>query len=113
MINKTYLFLGLAKKAGKLISGEEACEKALKSEKVYLIIVSSDASMNTQKKFTDKCKYRNVEMRLFGEKEIIGRYVGKEIRSVIAILEDGFANRLIEMIDSSNNEFGGGHIGKG
>jgi ribosomal protein L7Ae-like RNA K-turn-binding protein len=113
MLNKIYSFLGLAKKAGKLIAGEEACERALKSEKVHLIIVSSDASDNTKKKFTDKSKYRDVEIRFFGEKELIGRYVGKEIRSVVAILEVGFANRLMEMIDGSNNEFGGGHIGKG
>lgn len=121
MINKTYSFLGLAAKARKLTSGEEGCEKAIKTDKVHLVIVSSDASDNTKKKFTDKCKNRGVNLRFFGDKELIGRYIGKEIRSVVAILEIGFAKKLMEMIDSdnmevidgSNNEFGGGHIGKG
>ncbi len=111
MTNKIYSFLGLATKAGKLISGEEGCERALKSGKVHLVIVSQDSSENTKKRFADKCNNRDVNLRLFGEKEIIGRYVGKGIRSVVAISEIGFAKRLMEMIDESYNEFGGGNIG--
>ncbi len=113
MINKIYSFLGLAAKAGKLVSGDEACERAIKAMKVHLVIVSSDASENTKKKYSDKCENRGLNLRFFGEKERIGRYIGKEIRSVVAVLEVGFAKRLMEMIDESEYEFGGGPIGKG
>lgn len=113
MVNRIYSFLGLAAKAGKLVSGDEACERTIKSAKVHLIIVSSDASANTKKKYSDKCENRGLNLRFFGEKEQIGRYIGKEIRSVVAILEVGFAKKLMEMIDGSEYEFGGGHIGKG
>ena len=58
MVERIYSFLGLATKAGKLISGEETCERALKLGKVFLVIVSDDASDNTKKKFNDMCKYR-------------------------------------------------------
>ena len=112
MPNKIYSFLGLAKKAGKLLSGDETCERAIKSEKVYLAIVSEDASDNTKKKFVDICGYRDVEIRIFGEKELIGRYTGKEIRSVVVILEQGFAKRLIEMIDGNDTNTGVEFIGK-
>lgn len=111
MVHKIYSFMGLAVKAGKLMSGEEACERAIKNNSVNLIIVAEDASLNTKKKFTDKCKYRNVEIRFFGTKELIGRYVGKEIRSVVAIMDEGFAKKLAEKIDSYTDEFGGEHIG--
>lgn len=112
MDKKLYSFLGMAMKAGKLLSGEDACERALKAGKIQLVIVAQDSSNNTKKKFTDMCSHRNVEIRFFGEKELIGRYIGKEIRSVIAVLDQGFANRMIEMMNCIGLEFGGGVIGK-
>jgi len=113
MINKIYSFLGLAQKAGKLISGDETCERAVKLGRTGLVIVAEDASANTKKKFADICNYRDVEIRFYGEKELLGRYIGKEIRTVIAVLDGGFAAHLKEMIDGSSLEFGGGIIGKG
>jgi len=111
MDHNIYSFMGLAVKAGRLLSGEEACERAIKSNNVNLIVVAKDASLNTKKKFTDKCKFRNVEIRFFGTKELIGRHIGKDIRSVIAILDEGFARKLAEKIDSCTDEFGGEHNG--
>jgi ribosomal protein L7Ae-like RNA K-turn-binding protein len=100
MIDRIYSFLGLAAKAGKLLSGDETCERAIKAGKAQLVLVSGDASGNTLKKFTDMCNFRGIQLKLFGEKEKIGRYIGKDIRSVVVITEIGFAKRLIEMIDS-------------
>lgn len=112
MVNRIYSFLGLAAKARRLNSGDETCERAVKAGKALLVIVAEDASENTRKKFSDMCKHRGVQLRLFGEKELLGRYTGKEIRSVIVILESGFANRLMELIDAGESKLGGGYIGK-
>lgn len=98
MVERIYSFLGLATKAGKLLSGEETCERKLKAGKVYLVIVAEDASENTKKKFKNMCDYRKVDIRYFGTKEMLGRFTGKRIRSVIAIADRGFAGRLKEMI---------------
>ena len=107
MVERIYSFLGLAAKAGKLISGEETCERAIKLQKARLIIVSDDASDNTKKKFNDMCKYRNVEIRVFGLKQSLGKYTGKDIRSVLAVTDRKFAEHLREMIDSNSLEHGG------
>ncbi len=107
MVERIYSFLGLAAKAGKLLSGEESCERALKSGKVYLVIVSEDASDNTKKKFRDMCNYRDIEIRYYGEKDLLGSYTGKRVRSVIAVTEIGFARHLKEMIDNRGIEHGG------
>lgn len=107
MVDRIYTFLGLAAKAGRLLSGDESCEWALKSGKAYLVIISEDASDNTRKKFKDMCGKRDVEMRYYGEKEQLGRYTGKSIRSAIAVTERGFAERLVEMIDNRGIEHGG------
>ena len=107
MVDRIYSFLGLATKAGKEISGEETCERALKSGKVYLVIVSADASDNTKKKFRDMCSYRSVPIRFFGTKDMLGKFSGKSTRTVVAVTDKGFAGRLQEMIDSYGIEHGG------
>jgi ribosomal protein L7Ae-like RNA K-turn-binding protein len=107
MVDRVYSFLGLATKAGRVVSGEETCERNLKSGKVFLVIVSADASDNTKKKFSDMCKYRNIEIRYFGEKILLGRCIGKDIRSIIAVTDRGFAGRLVELIGSIGIEHGG------
>lgn len=112
MTDRIYSFLGLAAKAGKLISGEETCERAIKAHKVKLVIVASDASDNTKKRFGDICRYRGIEVRNFGEKELLGKYTGKDIRSVAAVSEREFAEHLKELIDSSSIDYGGGIIGE-
>ena len=43
--------LGLAAKAGNLVSGEFSVEKAVKEHKAFLVIVAGDASDNTKKNF--------------------------------------------------------------
>lgn len=107
MTERIYSFLGLAMKAGRVVSGEETCERTLKTGKVSLVIVSDDASDNTKKRFRDMCSYRNVDIRFFGVKEMLGKFTGKAIRSVVAITERGFAARLMEMIDNRGTEHGG------
>lgn len=107
MDERIYSFLGLATKAGKLISGDETTERALKSGKVYLVIIAEDASDNTKKKFKDMCSYREIEILYFGEKEKLGKYTGKKIRSVVAIIDRGFAGNLTKMIVNRGIELGG------
>lgn len=108
MINKVYSFLGLATKAGKLFSGEDTAERMLKNGRAVLVIVAEDASDNTRKRFENMCRYRDINFKVFGKKELIGKFAGKDVRSVVAITDRGFAGRLVELIDSHNLEIGGG-----
>ena len=112
MMDKVYSLLGLAKKAGQLLSGDETCERTIKSGKAVLVIVASDASENTKDKFKSMCNFRDVCYREYGEKLELGRYTGKEIRAVISILSKDFKNGLLKLIDDQINESGGEGIGK-
>lgn len=119
MTNRIYTFLGLVKKAGKLLSGEDVCERAIISKKAALVIIAEDAADNTKKRFTDMCIYRQIDTRIFGSKELLGKHIGKEKRAVIVIQGNGFAKRVIELINDSiaencsNEENGGARNGKG
>lgn len=90
--------LGMATRAGKTVNGNDTVEKTIREGKAKLVIVACDASDNTKKKFTDKCTYYNTELLFAGDKEILGKFVGKEFRAVVAVTDEGFAKALSEKI---------------
>ena len=92
--NKAYGMIGMAMKAGKLASGEFATEKAVKSGKAALVIVSESASENTKKKFRNMCEYYEVPVYFFGSKEELGHAIGKEFRASLAVLDPGLAKAI-------------------
>jgi ribosomal protein L7Ae-like RNA K-turn-binding protein len=47
--------LGLCRRAGKIISGEELVIQAIRESRAHLVIISIDISANTEKKIRDKC----------------------------------------------------------
>lgn len=99
MENRIYQMIGLCQKARKLASGEFAAKQAVLQEAAYLVIIASDASEKTKKLFRDKCAYRNIACREWSTKEKLGRILGQEIRAAIAILDEGFANKISEMLN--------------
>lgn len=90
--------LGLANRARKIISGEELSLKEIRSGKAKLVFLSADASANTAKKITDKCNYYHVPLRLVEDRYILGGAIGKEARVVVAVLDEGFAKKLLTML---------------
>lgn len=100
MTSKIYSMLGLATKAGKLVSGSDVCERALKSGKVTMVILSEDASEATKKSFRDMCEYRKIPYRIFGDRYNLGKHAGKDERAVLGICDTGFTEQVLRMIDS-------------
>jgi ribosomal protein L7Ae-like RNA K-turn-binding protein len=91
--------LGLANRAGKIISGEELSLKEVRSGKAKLILLSADASANSTKKITDKCKSYGVPLKFIENRELLGHAIGKDARIVVAILDKGFAIKLMSLLD--------------
>lgn len=91
--------LGLANRARKIISGEELTVKEIRNGKAKLVLLSSDASGNTTKKITDKCNTYKVPVKMVEDRYILGQAIGKEARVVVAILDDGFAKKLMTLLD--------------
>jgi ribosomal protein L7Ae-like RNA K-turn-binding protein len=97
--NQWKSLLGLANRARKIISGEELSVKEIRSGKAKLILLSEDASANTVKKITDKCKSYGVPFRMIENREVLGHSIGKEARVVVAVLDGGFAKKLLTLLD--------------
>lgn len=102
--NKVYSLLGLATKAGKTTGGEFMTERAVKDGSACLVILGSDASANTKKRFRDMCEYYRVPCFEYGTKEELGHAVGKEMRASLAVTDSGFAKSLRKHLEESVNE---------
>ena len=96
--DKALAMIGLAQKAGKIVSGEFATEKAVKTGKAALVIVAGDASENTKKMFTNMCTFYKVPIYFYGNKELLGNAMGKETRASLALLDEGFSKAIVNKI---------------
>ncbi len=97
--NKVLSYIGLATKAGKLVSGEFMTEKAVKEGRAALVIVAQDASDNTKKMFTNMCSFYHVPIVVIEEKEILGHAMGKQFRASLAITDTGFADAIRKQLE--------------
>ena len=97
--NKILGLLGLAEKAGKVRSGEFSTEKAVKSGKAGLVIVSEESSDNTKKMFRNMCTYYKVPIYLFGTKDELGHAMGQEFRASLSVEDAGFAKSMVERMN--------------
>lgn len=86
--------IGIATKSGSVVSGEFSTEKAVKTQRAYLVIVSEEASANTTKMFANMTEFYKVPMYRFGTKEELGRCIGKEFRASLAVVEENLAKAV-------------------
>lgn len=91
--------LGLMQRARQLITGEELVIKSIQSKKAHLVIIAADASDNTMKKVTDKCRYYSIPFIVLEDRFSIGQAIGKAERVTVAILDKGFADKFHSMIE--------------
>ncbi|MEF9915784.1 MAG: ribosomal L7Ae/L30e/S12e/Gadd45 family protein [Lachnospiraceae bacterium] len=101
--NKALSLIGLATKAGKTVSGEFTTEKETKAGKSCLVIVATDASDNTKKKFKNMCEFYKVPIYFYSDKNTLGHAMGKEFRASLAILDHGFAKGIRTFIETENH----------
>ena len=94
--DKVLSLIGLAMKAGRCTSGETMTENETKLGRARLVIVASDASDNTKKKFRDMCEFYKVPICFYGDKDTLGHAMGKEFRASLAILDEGFARGILK-----------------
>lgn len=93
--------LGLAMKAGRLVFGTDRVTDCVRSgKKIYLVLISSDASENTRKRLNDCCKYYDtVHKTIPPTGEIIGKAIGKTNDiSAVALTDRNFADAAVKLI---------------
>lgn len=94
--------IGLCKRASKLTSGEQSVLENLRNFSSALVIISSDASENTSKKFKDKCKTYHTPHIFFSDRYTLGKYVKKEYAVVLSVNDKNFTNRILELYNRNS-----------
>lgn len=96
--------LGLAKRAGKLSTGEALVIDEIRKQKAKLVFIASDASENTRKKVSDKSSTYKVPYLNRFTHEQLSHAIGQN-RKVIAVMDNGFAKRIKELSKILEGEF--------
>ncbi len=91
--NDVLSLLGLAMRARKISHGE-VLYNDIRHRRVYLVIISEEASSNTKKKLTDKCTYYHIDYHIIGCTDEISKAIGKDNRVAVGIKDRGFANSV-------------------
>ena len=94
-------FLGLAKRAGRVISGTPmVCEALAEREKPPLVLYAEGASAASKKKIVCKCEFYGVNaMPLPISAEELGHAIGKTgAVAAVAITDRGFADAMIKKL---------------
>lgn len=99
MQNKQKLLglLGLARRAGKLVTGEDMVLAAIRKGKVNLVFFAQDGGQSTKKKFTDKTNSYDVAFTTALTRQEIADATGMA-RSLIAVADRGFARKMQEYL---------------
>jgi ribosomal protein L7Ae-like RNA K-turn-binding protein len=90
--------VGLAVKAGKAVSGSFAVEGAVRRGRARLVLVDGRASANRLRETESMCAHHGVECVRLEDSGMLEDLLGRENRTVMAILDEGFAVAIREIL---------------
>lgn len=90
--------LGLAQRAGKVISGEELVIKSVQNQEAKLVFLAQDAGPNLSKKISDKTTYYQIAVSKGFTSLELSTAIGKP-RKVLAITDAGFVKKMRSMME--------------
>ena len=91
--------LGLAQRAGQLISGHDAVCQNLVAKRVFLLLIASDAGEHTKRELLQLAAAQGVPVREVLTKQEYGEALGKPARAVVAVMHKAFAEAMLRKID--------------
>lgn len=102
MSEKALRLLGLAKKGGNLITGEEMVAAACQRGKVRLIAVSADASANAMRRASGWSEAYEIPMlKTAVSKEELGAALGKNVCVFVGVTERKLAAAFVRALPDS------------
>ena len=96
--NRVISFLGLCMRAGRIISGQEACVDLVRQNEAALVLMDAGASDNTRKRLTDACHSHGAPLYELSD-GALGQAIGKKGRMVVALKNDGMAQKLLTALE--------------
>lgn len=95
--------VGLARKAGKLLIGEQAVRIALDGSQVHLLLLAEDSSSRTKRNFAAHATAHNVPLLELGTKTRLGFQLGRKEVAVAAIIDQSLAHAVLHRMESAES----------
>lgn len=100
MQNKIVSTITFCKRLGKLVLGFDPVKASMQLDEVFVVLMSKELSEKTKKEVEYLCRMYEVDYRYIDLKlEEIWYLVGKRA-GILAICDEGFANKAITIIDN-------------
>lgn len=100
MQNKLISTITFCKRLGKLVLGFDPVKESMQLDNVFVVLLSNELSNKTKKEVEYLCRIYEVEYRYIDLKlDEIWYLVGKKA-GILAICDEGFANKAIAIIDN-------------
>ncbi len=96
--------LGLAQRAGNVVSGDESVRAKLQRRQVKLVIIAEDAAATTRQDFVSLARKYGVPHVFCGTKEKLGAAIGKSPRAVLALLDENLAHRVAGYLNQETDQ---------
>jgi len=87
--------ISLCQRAGYIKHGEYQVYEAIKNGYVRLLIIAGDTSENSKDKLYASAKRLEIESFEYLNKESLGKIIGKDERSCLAVCDVGFAEKIL------------------
>ena len=98
MSDRFFRMLGLSVKSGSVVFGEGAVKDSLKGKTSHMVVLSTDASSNTKKKFQNSCRFYSVSYFEYGDRYTLGSATCKTFAVVLSITNANLADNLIKIL---------------
>lgn len=101
-MNKILNYLGIARRAGFLISGIDAVIASLE-KKAKLVVIATDASSATKDKLNRKCYFYKVNILEHFTTEELSTAVGYNNPKVLAVTDEGIVKQILKISERGEN----------
>ena len=90
--------LGLAARAGAVVTGTDAVRRAAREDRVFRAILAEDTAPGQQRKLTPLLQARGAPFHTLFTRDELGAAIGRAPTSAIGITDRNLANRAGELI---------------
>jgi len=97
--NKLLGLLGICAKAGKIVSGADACLEEIKTNSVKLLIIAEDASDKTKKNYIFYGDKYNIPVAIASTVDNLSKAIGKKNRAIIGVKDINLSNEIQKIIN--------------
>jgi ribosomal protein L7Ae-like RNA K-turn-binding protein len=90
--------IGLAARAGRLVSGTDAVRQGVREGKVMLVLLAADASPTQHDKLRPLLEARSIRYHLLLSREQMGAAIGRAPVAAVGLTDAGFSRQARALI---------------